>query len=109
MGCSLSRLPCRSAREERSYVERLNFGIRRKAFKSGGGVRGLRGAHSALLAVGRCLAGWVCTVSQGAQVRAAGWRAARDGGTAHTRPRGTLGHHPIIFVTQLEDEDLHSS
>jgi hypothetical protein len=42
----------------------------------------VRGAHCSLLAVAWCLAGCVCTVSQGAQLTAAGWRAARGGGTS---------------------------
>jgi hypothetical protein len=61
--------------------------------------------HTALLAVGRCLAGWVCTVSQGAQLTAAGWRAARGGWhcayllssvSSHARRRDT--HHTARAV-----------
>jgi hypothetical protein len=59
--------------------------------KGGGGVRG---AHSALLAVGRCLAGSVCTVLQGAQLRAAGRRAARGGGSAARLWQETSGEEP---------------
>jgi hypothetical protein len=53
--------------------------------------------HSSLLAVGWCLAGCVCTVPQGAQLAAAGWRAARGGGppvdrAASTLPRAAARH-----------------
>jgi hypothetical protein len=44
--------------------------------------------HTALLlAVGRCLAGYMCTVPQGAQLTAAGWRAAYGGTTVEDAAR----------------------
>ena len=53
-------------------------------------------AHSSasILAVERCLVGCVCTVPQGAQLRAAGQRAAHGGGTARLSP-----FHPTTTST----------